>query len=86
MWISTVPILVPLARLGDPRVVVQILGAMEHHPDDHGVLRATLDLLEATLREQLSSDDFDPLFAIGATLGITALVEQLLQVIDDALA
>jgi hypothetical protein len=86
VWISVLPILVPLARLGDPRVVVQILGALEHNPDDHGISPASRELLETTLRTQLSTVDFEQLIAAGRALTIAALAAPLLQMIADALA
>ena len=85
VWVSTVPILIPLARFGDPRIIAQVLGAMEGHPDDHGMPPASLQLLEATLRKQLSDTDFEQLVAAGRALGITSLATSVLQVIDDAL-
>jgi hypothetical protein len=86
VWMSVVPILIPLARLGEPRVVVQILGTLEDHTDDHGISPESRQLLEATLREQLSDADFDQLIATGRDLGIGPLSAQVLQVIGDALA
>ncbi len=86
VWLSVLPILIPLARLGDPRIVVQILGALAHHADDHGISPTSREQLESELRAKLSTADFEQLDAAGRALTIAPLAAPLLQVIEDALA
>ncbi len=86
VWMSVLPILTALARLGHPGTVVHVLGAWRHDPTVPYSSTQTLQPLERHLRARLGAVKFDQLLNEGKQLTITAVAPHILRELDEALA